>query len=174
MPDLREQLRQILQGRVCFLAIGNLDYGDDGFGVSLGQALIDAGLDNVILAGKNPERWLGHLSGFDDVIFLDAVELGGTPGAAALLDSSQMAARFPQISTHKISLGLLSQWIEANGNTRAWLLGAQPESLQGPQLTTTLQETRSLIARLLTELAGTVAPAGSPQRSSAKGLELHP
>ena len=34
-----------------------------------------------------------------------------------------MAARFPQISTHRLSLGTAGQCVEAGGKTRAWLLG---------------------------------------------------
>jgi hypothetical protein len=61
-----------------------------------------------------------------------------------------MAARFPQISTHKISLGALAQWAEANGGTRAWLLAVQPESIKpGQQLTPTLQKTLELLRDFL-------------------------
>ena len=38
MPDLREQLRQCFQGRVCMMGLGNVEYGDDGFG-AIGRAL---------------------------------------------------------------------------------------------------------------------------------------
>jgi hydrogenase maturation protease len=161
MRDLREQLRQIFQGRVCFMGLGNPDYGDDGFGVYLAQLLIDAGVSDVILAGKSPEKRLDQLSGFDHVIFLDAVDLGTAPGAVALLESSQMAARFPQVSTHKLSLGLLARWIESNEKTRAWLLGAQPEHMQGTQLTSTLQKTLQLLMGLLIDCIG-VAAVGYP------------
>lgn len=173
MPDLREQLRHILQGRVCFIGLGNSDYGDDGFGVYLAQVLIDTGLRNVIVAGKSPERWLDQLSGFDHVIFLDAVELGAAAGAVALLKSSQMTARFPQVSTHKLSLGLLAQWTEANGNTRAWLLGAQPERMQGTQLTPTLQKTLQLLMGILIDCIGVAAVDYATEPSSAEKLELN-
>jgi hypothetical protein len=39
MPDLREQLRACLQGRVCLVGVGNADHGDDGFGVRLAESL---------------------------------------------------------------------------------------------------------------------------------------
>ncbi len=44
MPDFREQLQQLLQGRVCLMGLGNVDYGDDGFGVRLAQALAEGEL----------------------------------------------------------------------------------------------------------------------------------
>ena len=67
-----------------------------------------------------------------------------------LLDSDEMAARFPQISTHKLSLGLLAKQVEANGRTKAWLLGVQPESLRpGEELTPAVRATLELLLDLL-------------------------
>jgi hydrogenase 3 maturation protease len=185
MPDLREQLQQCFQGRVCLMGLGNVLYGDDGFGVRLAEKLksegrspraegdpksearsedpdsscSDFGLrpsfglrSHVVIAGTAPERFIGRVTdeSFDHVIFLDAVEFGGRPGSAILLDAPQMSARYPQISTHKISLGLLAKWAEANGTTRAWLLGVQPESLkEDGELTPAVQATLQLLLELL-------------------------
>jgi Ni,Fe-hydrogenase maturation factor len=90
-----------------------------------------------------------------------------------LLNSGEMAARFPQISTHKLSLGLLAKQAEANGKTRAWLLGVQPESLKpGEELTPTVRATLGLLLDLLraclkSSSRGNAALA-SPARSSDK------
>jgi hydrogenase maturation protease len=223
MPDLREQLQQLLEGRVCLMGLGNVAYGDDGFGVRLAEALAttvyrganaqfqncwdfsvsfpltpdlslgesenpipspdeyrrlglvenratclplpkgegrgegEAGMGlgpcpHVFIAGTTPERWISRVvdEEYDHLVFLDAVEFGGTPGSVVLLDSDQMAARFPQISTHKLSLGLLAKRVEANGRTKAWLLGAQPQSLRsGEELTPAVRATLELILVLL-------------------------
>jgi hydrogenase maturation protease len=91
---------------------------------------------------------------FDNLIFLDAVDFGGEAGSAVLLNSDEMAARYPQISTHKISLGLLAKWAEANGTTKAWLLGVQPESLKpGGELTPTVQATLELLLELVRDIS---------------------
>jgi hydrogenase maturation protease len=91
--------------------------------------------------------------GFDHLVFLDAVEFGGAPGSVVFLDSGEMAARFPQISTHKISLGVWAMWVEAAGTTKAWLLGVQPESLKPSQsLTPTMQTTLASLRQLLCSL----------------------
>ena len=59
--------------------------------------------------------------------------------------------RFPQVSTHKLSLGLLARQIEAQGRIRVWLLGVQPESLKlRGALTPTIQTTLELLHALLT------------------------
>jgi hydrogenase 3 maturation protease len=183
MPDLREQLQQCFQGRVCFMGLGNVDYGDDGFGVRLaeelksegrnpkaegnpksegrsedpGRSSSDFGLrSHVIVAGTTPERVIGRVAdeSFDHVIFLDAVEFGGAPGSVVLLNSDEITARYPQISTHKISLGLLAKWAEVNGTTKAWLLGVQPESLKpGENLTPAVRATLELLLELVRDVS---------------------
>ena len=140
------------------MGLGNVDCGDDGFGVRLAEALA---------ARRRARTWSSPAprpsaasaacadEGFDHLVFLDAVEFGGAPGSVVFLDAREMAARFPQISTHKISLGLLAQvrW-KPNGTTRAWLLGVQPASLKpGGALTPAVQTTLDLLAELLRDLA---------------------
>lgn len=153
--DLREQLEQIMSGSVCFMGLGNVDYGDDGFGVRLAEELIAAGIPDVVVAGTTPDRWISHFASFDHVVFLDAAEFGGAPGSVVLLDSSEIAARFPQISTHKISVGILAHWVELTGASKAWLLGVQPESLrESGQLSSALQLTLTTLRDLLSILRG--------------------
>jgi len=174
MNDLRDQLKQCLTGRLCFMGLGNIDYGDDAFGVRLAEALIDCEVPNVIIAGTTPDRWIGRAAGFDHVVFLDAVEFGRDPGSVVFLDSAQMTARFPQVSTHKISLGALAQWLEANGHTKAWLLGVQPESLKPvQQLTPPLQKSLELLVDLLTAHVGTDAFSRPPDRKLGSELEVN-
>jgi hydrogenase maturation protease len=155
MPDLDQQLRECLKGRVCLMGLGNVDLGDDGFGVRLAEELVAAGVPDVIVAGTTMDRYLGSVvdEGFDHLLFLDAVEFGGAPGSVVFLDSGEMAARFPQVSTHKISLGVWATWVEATGRTKAWLLGVQPESLKPSQsLTPTMQTTLASLRQLLCNL----------------------
>ncbi|HVO79897.1 MAG TPA: hydrogenase maturation protease [Terriglobales bacterium] len=156
MSDLRQQLRQCLKGRVCLMGLGNADHGDDAFGVRLAEELIAGGVQEVIVAGTSPDRYLGGVleEGFEHLVFLDAVDFGGAPGSSVFLDSTEMAARFPQVSTHKISLGVWAMWVEATGTTKAWLLGVQPESLKPAQsLTPTMQTTLGALRDLLCSLA---------------------
>lgn len=132
MGDLRQELEGWLRGRVCFVGVGNADRGDDGVGVRLAEALRARLGAEVIVAGEAPERHLPGLAGggYDTVVFIDAVDFGGTPGSVVALDGAEIVARFPQVSTHKISLGVLARLIEASGGTRVRLLGVQPESIK--------------------------------------------
>ncbi len=64
-----------------------------------------------------PNNWLAVAltPAFDHLVFLDAVDVGAAPGSVVFLNSQEMAARFPQISTHNISLGLLAKYVESGG-----------------------------------------------------------
>ena len=163
MEDLGQHLGQSLQGRVCLIGLGNVDYGDDGFGVRLAEQLIDAGLADVMVVGTTPERFLGRIEQrrFDHVVFVDTVDSGSEPGSVIFLDSAQMAARFPQFSTHKISFSVLADFVEASGTTKAWLLGVQPESqrpadphAKDQPLTPTVRRTLEALCELLLSVLG--------------------
>jgi hydrogenase maturation protease len=152
MPSLREKLKSCLCGRACLIGVGNVNRGDDGFGVRLAEELDRAGVADVIVAGTNPENVVHRLTseGYDAVVFLDAVDFGGTPGSAVLLGAAEIAARFPQVSTHTFSLGLLARTIEYDAKTKVWLLGVQPGSLRNTsQRTPAVQTTQALLYFLL-------------------------
>ncbi len=186
MQNLRTQLAAMSRDRVCVMGLGNEEYGDDGLGVALAREFgrerpassesgleavpavatefASAGAPVVIIAGTAPERWLSRLSDgeFDHVIFLDAVEFGGEPGSAILIEGEEIAARFPQVSTHKLSLGLLARLVESRG-ARAWLLGVQPGSLRAsPTLSSSVRATLEILKRLLAGIWFPLqAPAGA-------------
>jgi hydrogenase maturation protease len=176
MNDLGQHLEELLQGRVRMMGLGNVDYGDDGFGVRLAEELLEAGATDVLVAGTEPERYIGRVvdEGLDVLIFLDAVDFGAAPGSVVFLRSSEISVRYPQISTHKISLSVLAQWVRASGKTKVRLLGVQPESMKGGrQLTPTVTATLDLLRNLLLDLAaskkhvGADAPVRPARRSSA-------
>jgi hydrogenase 3 maturation protease len=106
----------------------------------------------VLVGGTMAERLVFQVyeAAFDQVIFMDAVECGAEPGAVVLLSSQEMTSRFPQVSTHKLSLGLLARMIEGNGKTKVWLLGVQPASLRpGQELSEPVQRTLEALAQWL-------------------------
>jgi hydrogenase maturation protease len=140
-----------LRGRVGLLCLGGDQAGDDAFGVRLGEQLAAEGVPDVTLAGTqaDPLRACGDFRGFDHLIFIDAVDFGGEPGGVVWLDSAEMATRYPQVSTHRLSLGLLAQWVEAQGHTKVWLLGAQVHTARGSALSPPVRSTLAAVKDLL-------------------------
>jgi hydrogenase maturation protease len=151
-PNLPEVLRA-LEGPVCWVGLGNTDLGDDGAGVRLAEALARDGGPRVVVAGTAPERWIGTLAGggFAHVVFLDAVEFAGEPGAVVWMEAGDLAARYPQVSTHKLSLGMLARMLEDRG-VRVSLLGVKPMSLKpGAGLSEPVRRTLELLAGMLND-----------------------
>jgi hydrogenase maturation protease len=156
--NLRDQLESTLQGRLCLMGLGNRDYGDDGLGVQLVEELVEVGITDIVIAGTSPETYIGVITDqeFDHVVFVDAVEFGGEPGSVIFLNSSEIDSRYPQISTHKISVSMFAKFAESNGVTKAWLLGVQPESTRErrgltPKVSATLKVLREVLFRLKTK-----------------------
>jgi hydrogenase 3 maturation protease len=162
MVDLRTHLRQRLHGRVCLVGLGNPELGDDGLGVHLATQLAAAGCPDVVSGGSFPERALASLDlgRYDHLVFLDAVELGAEPGSAVFLSRREVCATFPQVSTHKLSVGLLASVVEQRGRTKAWLLGVQPQSLSSSAtLSPTVQVTLDALTTVLQEVLAPASPA---------------
>jgi hydrogenase maturation protease len=168
-PDLRAELCRALEA-ACLVGVGNPDLGDDAFGVRLAEGLRAAGVRDAIVAGLEPERHVGDIiaGSFRNVVLLDAVEFPGEPGSAVLLDGASLEARFPQISTHKISLGTLARLIEGGSGARTWLLGVKPRSLrQGSGLSETVAATLDILRDLILDTLRPSDGAGErPERAS--------
>jgi hydrogenase maturation protease len=141
---------------VCWVGVGNAALGDDGFGVRLAEALQRDGHPHVLSAGTAPERWMETMAGggFGHVVFLDAVDGPGEPGTAFFLDAEGIESRYPQVSTHRISLGTLARMVAARG-PRVWMLGVKPASLgPGTRLSGPVRRSLGLLRNLLGERLG--------------------
>ncbi|RME95298.1 MAG: hydrogenase maturation protease [Verrucomicrobia bacterium] len=163
MDGVTEQTRAwnlLRQEPACWVGLGNPDWGDDGLGVALAERLAARGVEPVVVAGTNPERWTGRIarSGARQAVFLDAVEFGGEPGAVALWEGAELRSRFPQVSTHKLSLGALATWLEQAAGMRTWVLGVQPAALRaGAGLSPAAARTVELLADWIAPAAGKAA-----------------
>jgi len=169
MQSLRDELRQRLTGRVGLVGVGNPDCGDDACGLRLAEAMRDLGYSDVILAERTPERWTEPLvrGGFQTVVFLDAVRMGAAPGDVVFLPGAEIAARYPQVSTHKLSLGTIARLIESHAQTRVFLLGVQPQAVEhraglSPPVRATLEVLRDLLVEILPVETTPLAVCGEP------------
>jgi hydrogenase maturation protease len=164
MNDFHQLLEGRLSGRVAWLGLGNENLGDDAAGMILAARLAASvpAPHAVLLAGTAPERHLRELreERFDTVVFLDAVEFGGPPGAVAWFDPPEFASRFPPISTHKIPLSILARLILEGGRTRVGFLGLQPGSLRhGPGLSPEVARAVDALESLVLDHLDRLTPA---------------
>lgn len=126
-PDALQSPRVL---SVTWMGLGSVDYGDDGFGIRLAERLQEMGVPSVRVIGVWLDRCLMLSQIPEHIVFLDAIDAGEEPGTLFWLNSKAMRQRWPQITTHRLSLGLLAQYLEERWPLRVWLLGAQPLHLQ--------------------------------------------
>jgi hydrogenase maturation protease len=131
MNRLSDILDGVCCGRTAFVGVGNHERGDDGVGVTVARRLAHLGVPHVFEGGTTPERLVGAVrdGGFETVVLIDAVDAGCEPGAVVVMDAAQVRSRYPQVSTHKISLGTIAQVLLGSTCRRVWLVGIQPESV---------------------------------------------
>ena len=107
-----------------------------------------------------PERYVGMAvqAGCQELVFADAVDFGGAPGALLLAGTADLAARPVATSTHRVPLAVLAQYAEGLG-ARAWVLGVQPGSLApGTKLSPEVAGTLEALVQLLGRALGSRGP----------------
>jgi len=120
------------------VGIGNALRGDDAFGPAVVAALEPCPALRLFDVQAVPESFLVPIatSGASAVLFIDAADLGASPGRVALVPAEHLAE--VDISTHAISLALVAEAVQglARESRRAGsrdlpcaLLGAQPADL---------------------------------------------
>jgi hydrogenase maturation protease len=120
-------------GRTLVAGVGNIFFGDDGFGVEVARRLAECELpDQVTVAdyGISGMHLAYDLSnGYDRAILIDATPRGGTPGTVYVLEPGQPAeADGALFDAHgmqpDVVLGMLGM---LGGNTgRMLIVGCEP------------------------------------------------
>jgi hydrogenase 3 maturation protease len=123
---MRAELAELLSGAVTIVGIGNPMRGDDAFGPLLARRLAGRVGVSVINAEDVPESFVCTvIAGSPEaVLFLDAIDLGGTPGAAALLGAGEVSSYMP--STHRMPLSMLMEIVGRETGARVAVLAVQP------------------------------------------------
>lgn len=116
--------------RSLIVTLGNCLRSDDGAGPYLAERLrLVSGLcvENV---GEQPERAIDmvqqHLP--QQVVFVDAAAFGAAPGRLKRIAMSDIVTR--SLSTHRLPLTIIVDWIEQEYAINCYCLGIQPESMQ--------------------------------------------
>jgi hydrogenase 3 maturation protease len=81
----------------------------------------------VFLAGTVPESITGSLRRYqpDQVLFLDAADMGAIPGTIAVIEPEQIPATL--VSTHALPLSVVMEYVERETGAGVSLLGIQPD-----------------------------------------------
>ena len=135
-PDaLADALRALLAPPIAVVGIGNALRGDDAFGPAVVAALEPCPALRLFDVQAVPESFLVPIvsSGCAGVLFVDAADLGVSPGRVALVPAEHLAE--VDVSTHAISLALVAEAVQGLARGQSGrkipcaLLGAQPADL---------------------------------------------
>lgn len=126
-----EILERVLTMRTMIIGIGNDMRADDGVGCWIARQLMGKTSIPVIDAGEIPESYLDKIRSYqpDCVLLIDAVDMGAEAGSIAVLDSSKLPEVLP-ISTHRLSVKLLADYIAHEVGAQVLLLGIQPKTIE--------------------------------------------
>jgi hydrogenase 3 maturation protease len=168
--------------RVVVLGVGNIGCGDDGAGVlaaaALKKKLGQKGRSRlkVLLGYETPESLTGEIRRFRPglVLILDAAVSGKKPGSVFLLGKKEMAVE--DISTHRMPLALLVDYLEKSVGCRVQVLGIEPRSCrEGASLSAPSGKAIEIIAAQLAAVLAGRSPRRLPCRvffySGYKGRE---
>jgi hydrogenase maturation protease len=130
LPAAREPARRVLVA-----GIGNIFYGDDGFGVAVAQRLSEGPLPEGVEArdfgirGMDLAYALG--SGYSAAILVDAVPRGSAPGSLFVIEPEQPEGEAGWLDSHQMNPLAVLDLARALGPLppRILILGCQPEAL---------------------------------------------
>ncbi len=128
------------------ITLGNSLRRDDGVGPLLAGQL--AHLPNLLIenAGDRPERAIDFVASHrpQKVIFIDAADFGGQPGDLRWIQPAELTER--SLSSHRLPLVALIDWIESEHPVVCHCLGVQVGSMQlGEGLTPEVAKTAAEI-----------------------------
>lgn len=115
-----------------------------------------SGLSGIrcIDGGAAPENYLEQVvsASPDTVLVVDAVEFGGKPGEVRALDPEELSQN--GLSTHTLSLRVVSDYLRARGNARILIVGIQPQSCEigtemSPQVSEAVEELGQKLRKIL-------------------------
>ncbi|MEO6419391.1 MAG: hydrogenase maturation protease [Polyangiaceae bacterium] len=126
-----------MTARILVAGVGNVFFGDDGFGVEvarrlgketmpLGVRVEDYGIRGLHLA-------FDILEGYDTVVVVDALSRGDAPGTVFVLEPGEAAeAEHPNVDAHRADPASMLEMVEHLGGKpgHVIIVGCEPEELE--------------------------------------------
>lgn len=162
--------------RTLVLGLGNLVHSDDGLGVHAIQLLQrDPRIPSPVVlmdGGTQGLALLPHISAFEHVIVIDALDVGEPPGTLLRLENDALRHLPGKASVHQLGFADLMVALELLGESpeQIVLFGVQPLSIDwGAELTAPIRQALEAIPDLVIEQLRTweenAAAAGATVRA---------
>ncbi len=127
------------------VGVGNRDRGDDGFGPMVAARVAALGLPDIgVVVQSEPLDLVEHLAEHDDVVVVDAVRTGGTPGTLLVqVVGARGLPRRPEVGSHGLGVADALELARALGTLpgRVTVVGVEaPELRPGTPLSAPVRE----------------------------------
>jgi hydrogenase maturation protease len=167
---------------ITILGLGNILYGDEGFGVLLAQHLY-AGWNfpenvEVVDGGTQGQTLLTFVEQADRLLVLDAVDFGLPPGELVLRDTVPAYLTAQKIGPHQNSFSEIMGLAALRGTEPAHcaLLGAQPAAMTlgaplSPQLEKNIGKALEMALNILRQWGVAATPRTEGRHLSATALD---
>jgi len=158
MVPFKEQLREFLgdceEKKIAVLGIGSQIRGDDAVGLEIVGRLEEYPLRDVLLLKTEtvPESFTGVLRKFNPthILMIDAAHIGEEPGEARIIPTQMICDVC--VSTHKLPLTVLANYLTGTLGSKVTLVGIQPRSIAfGTSITGELKAAATKIAATIYE-----------------------
>jgi hydrogenase 3 maturation protease len=153
--SLEDQIRVFFKGAIkspILIGVGNSLRGDDAVGLTVIEEFesLKPSKTITIRAETAPEAYLTKVTNINPshVIFIDAANLGCSPGDAKLMSVNNVLGA--SLSTHTLPLTLFMNYLQTKLKTKIMLLGIQPLTIElGSKMTPIVMESAKKISLLL-------------------------
>jgi len=142
--------------KIAVLGVGNDLRSDDGLGLVIVNGLKHIRSPNLLVenVGSVPEAFASNLTDFgaERVIMVDAADMLKPPGHVELVTKGRIGGI--AISTHRMPLSLLMQYLEDRTGAQTILLGVQPKNIEfgeglSPEIQTVAEKIISTLETML-------------------------
>jgi len=120
--------------RILIAGIGNIFFGDDGFGVEVARRLagrdLPEGVRVVDFGIRSYDLAFALMDGYDKVILVDALPRAGPPGSLYVLEPEQDTGPV-EVDTHGMHPAQVLRLVQAMGGSCPWMrvVGCEPATL---------------------------------------------
>lgn len=146
--------------RILVAGIGNIFLGDDGFGVTVAQALANKsqphGVDVIDFGIRGVDLTFKLMDGYDAAILIDTAQRGGPPGSLYVIEPAEAERVEPQTilsNAHAVHPANALALVKAMGGklSALRLVACEPKSIS--------EDEPDLTVGLSPEVAAAVSPA---------------
>jgi len=147
---LWEELASECSDRTAVVGVGDADAGDGGVGPMVVDMLSKAGINTAINGGPSPELDVWRIRDLqpESVVFVDAVDFGGSPGDISLMRTEEIPEK--TLDSRRCGLKTRLRCVEERLKAKCFLVAVQPDHVRpGLSMCDEVRYAASRVARSL-------------------------